>query len=294
MKFVLLFFIICLSGCNSPININDRIDEIVDSLDANDNIVSIYKKDMQNYWFYTFSNEIGSIYDEEGNYLVSEIKTIGNKDFIVYDSKKVKNIDSGHIQRIESQYNAPNHSIIWYFAISKDGKKEILYRPVNSSVMPYAIPQIRNFMKSSPMTKDYEYIIDYITILTNDSIETTDISMNVSLYNHHGNNIDKNLYPLYIALAEDTFQFKVDSLPLYDAYVDDTLWIPDTCLMARFRIEAMFHDKKSLFKLNDRDKIRGILNNVIFVKEGHDEVGLLIPEEAQIHLRRNEDWIDIP
>lgn len=153
MRILLILSIICLSGCNSPANIDDRVNELVDSLNNENSIVSFHQRDMGDYWLYTISNEIGPLYDEIGNLTVSEIRNIGDKDILVYSSTSTsKNIDRDKVTKVDSCHTMPHHTTIWYFAITKDGKREKLIQPVNSSVMPYEIPSIRNFM--NPLKRD--------------------------------------------------------------------------------------------------------------------------------------------
>lgn len=111
MKFIFLLFVISLSGCNGPTNVDKRINDVIDSLNVNNNIVSFHIKDMKDYWLYTISNDIGLIYDGEGNILISEIRKMNGKNVVVYSTpKKVHYIDEETIQQIEKSYRVPCHT----------------------------------------------------------------------------------------------------------------------------------------------------------------------------------------
>lgn len=290
MIFLFLFFIICLSGCNSPTNVDARINEILDSLNINNDIASFHKKDMKDYWLYTISNDIGLIYDGEGNLLISEIRKINGKDVIVYSTpKEVHNIDGETIQQIEKSYRGPYHTIVWYFAITKDGKKEILIQPANSAVMPYEIPEIRQFMNPSKKRNDYEYISDYISISMDDSLNSTSIYMHLKLYIHNQEAVEGILDDFRFVLAKDTFKFNVDTLSLYQAYIDDTLWVDDPAFKKRFSLDLEI--KENLI-INNKKSIPDILKKYILIGERKDEVNLLIPSESEIYLQKNGNWLE--
>ena len=289
---ILLFFflVICLSGCNSPANVDTRINEILDSLNVNNDIASFHKKDMKDYWLYTISNDIGLIYDGEGNLLISEIRKINGKDVIVYSTpKEVHNIDGETIQQIEKSYRGPYHTIVWYFAITKDGKKEILIQPANSDVMPYEIPEIRQFLNPSKKINDYEYISDYISISMDDSLNSTSIYMHLKLYIHNQEAVEGILDDFRFVLAKDTFKFNVDTLSLYQAYIDDTLWVDDPAFKKRFSLDLEI--KENLI-INNKKSIPDILKKYILIGERKDEVNLLIPLESEIYLQKNGNWLE--
>ena len=90
------------------------------------------------------------------------------------------------------------------------------------------------------------------------------------------------IFGLYV-LAEDTFKFNIDTLSLYKAYVDDTLWGAYSALKKRFSLDLKI---KENMIVNDKKNIRDILNESILIGERKDEVNLLIPSEAQISLQK--------
>lgn len=292
MRYCVLVLMIALSGCNSPTNVDTRIKEVLDSLNVNNNIASFHIKDMKDYWLYTISNDIGLIYDGEGNPLISEIRKMNGKNVIVYSTpKKVHNIDKEVVQQIEKSYKAPYHSIIWYFAITKDGKKEVLTQAANFDVMPYEIPSIRNFMNPSKKIKNYEYIIDYVTVKNDDSLKTTDISMNVKEYNRFG---DKSsvINDFSFIWMGDTMKFKIDTLSLYSSYIDDTLWVEDPFLINRYYLQLRLEGKGDVSKFQKRDSIKNVLNESLLLGEENDNVEIIVPPDIQIHLRKNGTWIE--
>jgi len=292
MIFFFLFFIICLSGCNSPTNVDARINEILDSLNINNNIASFHIKDMKDYWLYTISNDIGLIYDGEGNLLISEIRRMNGKDVIVYSTpKKIDNIDKEIVQQIEKLYKAPYHSVIWYLAITKDGKKEVLIQPANSDVMPYEIPEIRQFLNPSKKRNDYEYIADYISISMDDSLNSISINMHLNLYIHNQDAVESIPNDFRLALAKDTFRFNVDTLSLYRAYIDDTLWVADSTLKKRFYLHLEMSGNKTISKFKNKEVIKNILNESILIRGKNDKIGLFIPSETQVHLQKNGNWL---
>jgi hypothetical protein len=292
MIFLFLFFIICLSGCNSPTNVDARINEILDSLNINNDIASFHIKDMKDYWLYTISNDIGLIYDGEGNLLISEIRRMNGKDVIVYSTpKKIHNIDKEIVQQIEKSYRSPYHTIVWYFAITKDGKKEVLIQPANSDVMPYEIPEIRQFLNPSKKINDYEYIADYISISMDDSSNSISIYMHLNLYIHNQDAVESIPNDFRLALAKDTFRFNVDTLSLYRAYIDDTLWVADSTLKKRFSLHLEMSGNKTISKFKDKEVIKNILNESIFIRGKNDKIGLFIPSETQVHLQKNGNWL---
>lgn len=282
-----MLLILSLSGCNGPTNVDNRIIEVIDSLNVNNNIVSFHIKDMKDYWLYTISNDIGLIYDGEGNLLISEIKRMNGKNVVVYSTpKKVHNIDKETIQQIEKSYKAPCHMVIWYFAITKDGRREVLIQPANSDVMPYEISEIQNFLSPLKEIKDYEYIADYISILMNDSLNSINISMNLNLYIHNQSAVENIPNDFRFVLAEDTLKFNVDTLPLNKKYIDDTLWVADTSLKKRFNLYLEISKDKIISKVIDKEVIMDVLNKSIFIEGERDKMNLLIPSETQVHLQR--------
>lgn len=292
MRKFLFLYIICLSGCYNPANIDNRINEVIDSLRNENPIVSFQQKDMGKYYLFTISNEIGPLYDEYGNIQASEVRNIGDKNIIVYSStKNLDFVDGDKIKEIESSYTMPHHTIIWYFAITKDGKREFLIKPTNSSIMFYEIPSIRNFMNPSKKIKKYEYIIDYVTVENDDSLKTTDISMNVKEYNRFG---DKNpvINDFSFIWLGDTMKFKIDTLSLYSSYIDDTLWVEDPFLINRYDLQLKLEGKGDVSKFQKRDSIKNILKESLLFGEGNNNVEIIIPSNIQIHLQRNGIWIE--
>ena len=293
MKFIFLLLVISLSGCNGPTNVNNRINDVIDSLNVNNNIVSFHIKDMKDYWLYTISNDIGLIYDGEGNLLISEIRRMNGKNVVVYSTpKKAHYIDEETIQQIEKSYKPPYHTVIWYFAITKDGRKEVLIQPDNSDVMPYEIPEIRYFLNPLKDVNDYECIADYISILMNDSLNSINIDMHLNLYNHSRNVVEDVPNDFLFVQARDTFRFRVDCLPLYKAYIDDTLWIANTSLKKRFYLHLEMSGDKIISNFKDKKAIKDILNKSILIKGKKNKIELLIPSEVQIHFKKNGKWLE--
>lgn len=287
MKFLHILLIPILSGCYSPTNVELRVDEIIDSLSHINNIVSYFRRDMDNYWLYTFSNEIGTIYDEEGNYLFSEIKQIKDKDILVYTMpKEIHDIDQEKFEKIESSYlnNIPHHTNVWYFAITKDGKKEVIIQPTNSHVMPYEIPQLRNFMNPLKETLDSEFIVNYISITTSNLPKEISITLNMNFYNHSNNTINNNFDYCAFILSKDTLFFEVDTLPLCDSIIDDTLWVDYPPLKKRFYLHLKT-GKTEYFDTNNPNMIKDILNEALFVSKDGQRAVVYVPSVLEVYER---------
>ena len=292
MRILLFFPIVFLLSCCTQINVEHRVSEIIDSLSCTHNVVSFYKKDMADYWLYTISNQIGLVYDEEGNYNFSEIKQIGHKDYIVYSKpKEIHDIDESQFNTIVSLYNDPSHSIVWYFAITKDAKRDLLIQPANSDVMPYEIPSIRNFINPAKVSNDYEYIWDDITIETNDSLQKARIRMIVKQFNRLESKKEVT-HRFSFAWLDDTLQFKIDTLALCSSVIDDTLWVDDPCLVNRFDLELELKGISTEFK--ERDSIRKYLLESIFVEGDKNDTEVIIPSDILIHLQHNGIWEERP
>lgn len=180
----------------------------------------------------------------------------------------------------------------WYFAITKDGRKEVLIQPTNSDVMPYEIPEIRYLLNPSKDINDYEYIADYISILMDDSLNSINIDMHLNLYNHSRNVFEDVPDDFLFVQARDTFRFRVDSLPLYKAYIDDTLWIADSSLKKRLYLHLEMGGDKIISNFKDKEEIKDVLNKSIFIKGKRNKIELLIPSEVQIHLQKNGKWLE--
>lgn len=291
MRKLLFLFVVCLSGCYNPTNIDDRLNEVIDSLNNESHIVSFYQKDMGKYYLFTISNEIGPLYDEYGNIQASEVRNVGNENIIVYSStKNLAVVDENKIKEIESLYTIPHHTVIWYFAITKDGREEFLIQPVNSSVMPYEIPSVRNFMNPSKEVKGYEYIIDYISVITEDSLQTANIGINIKQYNRLDKN--KSINNFSFIWQGDTLQFKIDTLSLYSSYIDDTLWVEDSFLTNRYHLHLELRGKNVVSKFQEQDSIKSILEESILVGEKMNDIEIIIPSDIPINMQRNGKWIE--
>lgn len=131
--------------------------------------------------------------------------------------------------------------------------------------------------------------MDYITIRTDDSLQTTDIYIIARLYNRQGKE-EKALHTFSFVCADDTLQFKVDTLSLFSSYIDDTLWVQDSYLTGRYDLQLELPGKENLFKQPDRETIRKILEESISVESEGDNVEVLIPSEAEIYLQENDIW----
>ena len=119
----------------------------------------------------------------------------------------------------------------------------------------------------------------------NDSISVKDSSG----ASHSLNN--KLVSKVELGTTKDTFRFNVDTLSLYRAYIDDTLWVADSTLKKRFSLHLEMSGNKTISKFKDKEVIKNILNESILIRGKNDKIGLFIPSETQVHLQKNGNWL---
>lgn len=306
-KIIAVWILLSLCGCMQKKNIN-RIDQVVDSLISsyplNTKIISVFEKDMEEYFLYAISNSVGIVYDEEGNLIVSEIRHINDKNILFYSSREDSTmVDEATLLELLKEKEDVHHSLLWYYAMCKDGNKDILIQAANAYVASYEIPEIRNFscMSSTSIQPipSNEIIVDNVSAIVSDSLGLTDINMVAKVYNRTSDT-------LYSELPSDTFVFidssdtifcDVEKLSLNERIIDDTLWKDNSALISRYNLHFVMRNEKRMGYLSSGEDIKSMLRKSIYLLDynssSNDSIlNVLIPQEIRVNLSKNGRWIE--
>ena len=304
-KIIVVWILFSLCSCMQKKSIS-RIDQVVDSLISayplSTKIISVFEKDMEEYFLYAISNTVGIVYDEKGNLVVSEIRHINGKNILFYSSRKASAVlDETELIELLEEENV-HHSLLWYYAMCKDGNKDILVQAANAYVASYEIPEIRNFSCTSTSVQPIvsnEIIVDDISAIINDSLGVTDISMIAKVFNRTSDT-------LYNELPSDTFVFidssdtifcDVEKLSLNERIIDDTLWKDNTALISRYNVHFAMKNEKRMGYLSSGETIKSMLRKSIYLLDysnsSNDSIlDILIPQEIRVNLSKDGRWIE--
>lgn len=305
-KLIVAWVLLSFCSCIQRREVN-RIDQVVDSLicsyPLNTKIMSVFEKDMGEYFLYAISNSVGIVYDEKGTLIVSDIRHISGKNILFYSSREDSTVlDESRLQELLEEEENVHHSLLWYYAVCKDGSKDMLVQAANAYVAPYEIPEIRNFSCMSTSVQPIvsnEIIVDDISAIVNDSLGVTDVSMIAKVYNRTSDT-------LYNELPSETFVFidsadtifcDVEKLSLNERIVDDTLWKDNTALICRYNLHFTMENEKRMRYLSCEDSIKTMLRKSFFLLDNNDlsndsVLDVIIPQEIRVNLFKNGKWIE--
>lgn len=306
-KIIVAWLLLSFCSCMQRREVN-RIDQVVDSLISscplNTKIMSVFEKDMGEYFLYVISNSVGIVYDEGGNLIVSEIRHISGKDILFYSSQEDSTVlDETTLLKLFEEEENVHHSLLWYYAVCKDGSKDMLVQAANAYVAPYEIPEIRNFSCTSTSVQQpvfsNEIIVDDISAIVNDSLGVTDIGMIAKVYN-------RTSVALYNELPSETFVFidsadtilcDVEKLSLNERIIDDTLWKDNTALICRYNLHFTMKNEKRMSYLSSGDSIKSMLRKSIYLlgynSSSDDSIlDVIIPQEIRVNLSKDGRWIE--
>lgn len=305
-KLIVAWVLLSFCSCIQRREVN-RIDQVVDSLicsyPLNTKIMSVFEKDMGEYFLYAISNSVGIVYDEKGTLIVSDIRHISGKNILFYSSREDSTVlDESRLQELLEEEENVHHSLLWYYAVCKDGSKDMLVQAANAYVAPYEIPEIRNFSCMSTSVQPIvsnEIIVDDISAIVNDSLGVTDVSMIAKVYNRTSDT-------LYNELPSETFVFidssdtifcDVEKLSLNERIVDDTLWKDNTALICRYNLHFTMENEKRMMYLSCEDSIKTMLRKSFFLLDNNDlsndsVLDVIIPQEIRVNLFKDGKWIE--
>lgn len=230
-------------SCTKQYNMQ-RLMTIIDSLQirypAYTDILSVYEKDMGTHWLYVVDNSVGIIYDNDGNIVVTEIFHRNNKAVLFYASSLGQTtLDEETVLSVIKNGHC-THRILWYYAVCKSDRKELLVQAANDNVDFYEIPAIRDFPYYDKASTSNELIVDYLSVKENGASDTMDIFLIAKFYNRTSDQSFSLLPPgdFVFINGNDTAYCNIIGLPLMDRSVDDPLWTPDPELAGRYEISC--------------------------------------------------------
>lgn len=303
MKYIVAIWTACIfCSCMSESSMTDKINHVVDSLiisgSLSGHVVSVFKEDKGQYDLYTISNTIGVVYDEVGNVVISGTRSYNGITILFYfPADNITNTDQDKLERTIKDDSGTHHVKLWYYAVCKEYHKELLVEAKNPGIASYEIPAIRDFACAySLLPSSNEVIIYSVTVVENDTLNKTDFDMLAKVYNRTGDTLYNKLRSpnfAFIQLA-DTVICNVKRLPLHDKLIDDTLWVDDPDLIARYKLSFSINNKFIPFEPCTIQQMLEdsfcLIDTVNFYKEG--EFKVFIPDKIDIYLQRNGEWLE--
>lgn len=288
--FMILYLTLSLCCCTEKPSV-DKLHTIVDSLQncypEYTDVMAIIEKDMGNYFLYTIANTEGVIYDDNGKMVVSGLWQVNGKSVLLYSSHPhpmALNVEK--VLASIKDYNC-KHGLLWFYAVCKKGKSDLLVQAANHDVAAYEIPEIRDFPHARKLGIHNEIIVDYASIEIDDSLKKARIYTIVKAYNRTNNSLyDKLPSGIFMFIDKnDTIPCNVDTLNLRENFEEDSLWTPNPELIGRY---ALNFDVKHINEhLIEKTSFRkAIESSLVFLNcQATEEVTtILFPEQVQMNI----------